>query len=638
VNVRWNDGASSLLGGKALRLDAESTRDTTAVVSTADPDTDSVGDGAETYATADSGPESSEASSLESNSVDGEGVSDQGLASSETDQLCPHGRTWTRQEVLIDPRSSVDTRTRILWPDERHADERTILDFWKVMFPWNAVERIVESTNAALPEGKPPLTEKELHLFLSLLLVMAVNGVGPYRVYWQESQDYPGECFLPNPRWGRFMGRNRFEDLLRYLRLDTFTADDLKEDKWKPIRSFVDHFNAAREQFVYPGWMICVDESMSSWRGRDGRIMNGLPHVTKIKRKPKGVGLEIKDACDVMSGIMLRLELCEGKDAMRRKPFQRELGAGTAALLRLTRPWWGSGRIVCADSAFASVKSAVELRKQGLYFLGLVKTATREFPKQYLESYPLRERGDHVAVTCNDGGTQLIGCAWNDRKRKLIVGTCGSTLAGNPHEKKRWRVSETGDVETYYKKVKRPRIVEMYFAGAPAVDIHNHYRQGGLALEEGLQTKSWWMRAFCTILGIIETDTYVAYVRFCPNASDLSHSQFTMRLAASLRDIASGASSRNALRSRTQPMLAPMPPSSAGYPSHALKSLLECGRFQDRRGTTTRAKLACSICKRRAHSYCASCQEDSGAIIAVCGSGTGRECLLRHAAQRALAD
>jgi hypothetical protein len=38
---------------------------------------------------------------------------------------------------------------------------------------------------------------------------------------------------------------------------------------------------------------------MSAWRGKDGNFCsNGMPHVTKIARKPKGVGAELKDAAD----------------------------------------------------------------------------------------------------------------------------------------------------------------------------------------------------------------------------------------------------------------------------------------------------------------------------------------------------
>jgi hypothetical protein len=639
IRVAWADGATSLLGGKALALELDSDPPHVAAVAAVVHEAQPVSEPEEAGSVADSCPDPSVASSAESDEDEEAGVSvHEPELGGGAELLHVHGLEWTRGEVVEDSRSSPNYATALLWPDGRGGDVRSPLDYWRMMFPQASVERILAGTNAALPTGKPALTEQELWRFLALLLAMAVYDLGPYRSYWQETQDHPGEPFVANPLWGRFMTRNRFEDLLRFLRLDTYTAGELQDDKWRPVRAFVNDFNAARARHVHPGWMICVDESISSWRGRDGTVLDGMPHVTKIKRKPQGVGLEMKDACDVMSGIMLRLELCEGKEAMLEKPFQRELGAGTATLLRLTKPWWETGRIVCADSAFASVKSAVELRKRGLHFLGLVKTATRRFPKQYLDSYPLAERGAHVAVTSVADGIPLIGCAWNDRKRKLVVGTCGTTLAGSPHQKKRLRVSHTGETEVYYKQVQRPRIVELYFSGAPAVDVHNHYRQGGLALEKGLQTKIWWMRVFCTILGIIETDAYVAYIRFCPDARGLSHRQFTLQLAASLRDVASGAATRAVRRPRTQPTLAPLPRSSATYPSHALKPLLECERFQNRRGTATRAKLTCEICKRQAHSYCASCTAASGRTIAVCGSGTGRECLLRHAAQRAIAD
>ena len=69
---------------------------------------------------------------------------------------------------------------------------------------------------------------------------------------------------------------------------------------------------------------------------------------------------------------------------------------GTAQLLRLTKPWHGSGRAVSADSAFASVATAVACRKNGLHFTGLVKTATRMYPKQYIDEVEFQEIGDDI--------------------------------------------------------------------------------------------------------------------------------------------------------------------------------------------------------------------------------------------------
>jgi hypothetical protein len=235
-------------------------------------------------------------------------------------------------------------------------------------------------------------------------------------------------------------------------------------------------------------------------------------------------------------------------------------------------------------------------------------------------------------------GVKLIGCAWNDRKRKLIVSTCGTTLPGNPHAKKRWRVDDAGEIETYYKYVKRPKIVELYFSGAPAVDVHNHYRQGGLALEQSVQTRSWWMRVFCTILGIIETDTYAAYIRFHRGGPELTHEEFTTQLAVCLRDNNLGGARARELRTRPQPTLDVLQCSAGDGATHALKPLIQCQRFRDRRGTGTRAKLACGICKKRAHSYCASCYDVTNVIIPICGSGTGRDCFVRHARQRSIVD
>ena len=150
------------------------------------------------------------------------------------------------------------------------------------------------------------------------------------------------------------------------------------------------HFNKCQEEGYYPSWSICVDESMSAWRGKDGNFCSdGMPHVTKIARKPKGVGTELKDAADSETNIIIRLELQEG--AEHKKSCQSK---GTAQALRLTEPWHHSGHTVNGDSAFASVQTAVELKRHGTFFRGMVKTTHSGFPKTYLDTVKYLERGD----------------------------------------------------------------------------------------------------------------------------------------------------------------------------------------------------------------------------------------------------
>jgi hypothetical protein len=55
--------------------------------------------------------------------------------------------------------------------------------------------------------------------------------------------------------------------------------------------------------------------------GMRSKQLLGMQHITKIPRKPEPVGAEIKDMCDGVSGIMLWLELMEGKLVMATKRF-----------------------------------------------------------------------------------------------------------------------------------------------------------------------------------------------------------------------------------------------------------------------------------------------------------------------------
>ena len=105
-----------------------------------------------------------------------------------------------------------------------------------------------------------------------------------------------------------------------------------------------------------------------------------MPHKTKIPRKPEGVGAEMKSLCFGTTGIMLKLDIMEGKDRQAAKPFYAEYDEGTAITLRLTQHYFGSLRVVHADSAFSSVKTLEALKIHGLWFMGIVKTATKRFP------------------------------------------------------------------------------------------------------------------------------------------------------------------------------------------------------------------------------------------------------------------
>ena len=87
-----------------------------------------------------------------------------------------------------------------------------------------------------------------------------------------------------------------------------------------------------------------------------------------------------------------------------------------------------------------------------------------------------------VCVTTVEG-VDLRAVSWNDGKkdkktgaivRKNIVASCGTTLAGTDHRKRRWRIGPDGRSHTFFVRVPRPQIVTQYFNGAAKIDLQRN--------------------------------------------------------------------------------------------------------------------------------------------------------------------
>jgi hypothetical protein len=291
---------------------------------------------------------------------------------------------------------------------------------------------------------------------------------------------------------------------------------------------------------------------MSAWEGKETWECDFvLPHSTKIPRKPKGIGCEVKSLADCQSMVLLRLEIMEGKERMSTKKYVDEYGATPALVKRMLEPFQGRKLTVIGDSAFSSVKTATTMLEMGLHFLGCVKTAHRAYPMQVMKAFgddSNNATGTHTVLKTTVQSTKLspteiFAVGWKDSVMKSFICTRGVTLPGNPSIKYKF-TKTTQDGRPHVQKnavaVPKPSVVEEYFAGFSAVDIHDHYRQGSLAMEEGWTTRTWWHRLFTSVFGMIVTDSYLAYKYHkdfhlgAQEASMLSFKVFTERLCWSL--------------------------------------------------------------------------------------------------------
>ena len=377
---------------------------------------------------------------------------------------------------------------------------------------------------------------------------------------------------------------------------------------------------------------VMADICGRAWRGKDGNFCSdGLPHVSKIDRKLKGVDTELKDAADAESKAIIQIEIQEGKEEMNKKECMDVYKkAGTAQVLRLTKPWHGTGRAAYADSAFASVTTAIACHQKGLHFTGLVKTATTKFPKKFLDSWEYKELGDSVTLVAQHDGYPLIAHEWRDKVRKNFISTRSVTLDGRPSNKRRWREmldadgNEVGLTEAYVKHMKRSKLVEEYFDSASVIDINNHVRHGGLSLETAWKTQNWSSR---TILGIIETGAYLMWKHFQPDGRNWDHASFNEELAMQLLSI---------LEDETSPNVSL--DSSADvdtFKGHEIHSMCELEQYK---GQTSSGKSRvplrrCRMCGGGCKYYCKGCSSpDNNILVPLCGlkSKNGSTCIMMH--------
>jgi len=416
-----------------------------------------------------------------------------------------------------------------------------------------------------------------------------------------------------------------------------------------------------------PGTILVVDESFSAWKGAEFKHrIDGMPHVTKIKQKPEGVGLELKTLVDGDTNIMLKMELMEGSEAESLKKYRDTYPEHIAVTLRLVEHYAGKAHTIIGDSWFASVALEGALRDKGFNFLGLVKQNSSLFPKTYLKNWfdgkytdKVPVRGDSILLAANIGGDRKIyALGYKSYKPKMIVSNRGANVLVEDKIITRHKTIErNGKFETSERtyNIKQPQMVKLLFERFGAVDSHNQLRQGILELEREWLTHHWFQRVFATMFGIIVTDAYYAYKYDNPSPNPigdepLHFSKFIDVLAYELIHNVMLDKPRGSHHLDTKPL--PLNPHVSllilfkllylhsliffNYiqQHHFQGRLSQCSIFEDRESKTK--QLTCKICKRLTSFYCLQCSiitddAKSSNIYVVCDqTDANKECWSNH--------
>jgi Transposase IS4 len=395
----------------------------------------------------------------------------------------PHGYNWYEddQASVSDINGTYNTREWGLKTPigdvlrmECNVNKRlSRLDVFYLMFPPSQLDVMVRCTNNVMREkNKKTTTKGEMIKFLGVIVLMTRYEFKSRASLWATTAISKYETA---PCFGRTnMSRVRFDDIwtcLRWSEQPSDRTDGMSSERyrWLLVDGFVDRFNVHRAKTFVPSEHICVDESISRWYGQGGEWINhGLPMYIAIDRKPEN-GCEIQNAACAKSGVMLRLRLVKTAEEEATHTMEGADGLlhGTKILKYLILPWQFSDRMVCADSYFASVGAAEEFRRMRMRFIGVVKTATKQYPMAYLSNIELHERSDRRWVVARDpdGTPRLLAFVWMDRNRRYFIASGSSLLVDC------WRVYS----KLSFNKVNKIEVQKDFYAHLAAEMIDNNF-------------------------------------------------------------------------------------------------------------------------------------------------------------------
>jgi hypothetical protein len=573
----------------------------------------------------------------------------------ETPVVTNHDQKWYDDRIAIsdDINGVVPTKTwgiKTVLDDVYHegshrgCNDLSRMDVFKMMFPPAQMSLILRETNNQLLQRKLKLmTRQELFKLFGSLILLTRFEFASRNDLWSKKPQSPYEHAAG---FGRFISRNRFNELTSALRFShqppiRQVHQPAERYRWMLVDDFVNNFNYHRYTKFIPSELICVDESMSRWYRQGGHWINiGLPHYLAIDRKPDN-GCEIQTACCGKSGVMLQLRIVKTNKELQAQerlqstaPItedeeQQELQHGTKCLVALVKPWHHSQRLVCADSFFASVHTAETLLNIGLRFIGVVKTATKRFPWNYLNNVEMEKRGNRLGLISRDGHgvPRFLAFLFVDRERRYFIATAGSLANGTAINRMRWRqladVESHADPERVLIEIPQPRAAEMYYSTCARIDQHNRDRTDTLQLDRKYETNDWSMRVNLTIFGMIIVDCWKIYSKLTFDIDDEgkrinneTQKQFYGRLAAELIDNQEGMAVGSATRVRqSEENLSPAIEKETGRPTSGIGPRITPTKKKRKNvdGTTSNScwQGYCVVCHQKTTHVCSVCNDDT---------------------------
>lgn len=430
---------------------------------------------------------------------------------------------------------------------------------FKLFISPSLVQKIVEYTNNEAREHTHSWKKtniEELYKFFGLLLLSGALHENKTRVadLWSATEG--------RPIFNDTMARNRFTELLRYLRFDC-RSERNSQDKFAPLRQVFEEIVTKFRANYSSGSELTVDEQLVSFRGR-------CPFKMFIPSKPGRYGIKLWALCDSKTYYCLNLQPYVG-----RVGDVPERGQGQRVVLQLTDFLTGSGRHIYMDNFFTSLSLARSLLGRQITMTGTIRRNKTELPNEMM---PDATREQFTSIFGFQDKVTIV--SYVPKKNKAVI-----LLSTNHH-----------DIDISSEESRKPQIILDYNKGKCGVDTLDQLVRNYNCIRK---CNRWPLTLFMNLLNICSYNALVLFLYMHPEYEQRSgqvRKRFLLQLSKSLIGCREDA---------TEPARLPLRPINQPVPKQRRCEI--CPRERDRKSTKRCAYCQKTLCAEHAIIKCLSC-------------------------------
>ncbi|ETN14543.1 hypothetical protein PPTG_07571 [Phytophthora nicotianae INRA-310] len=344
----------------------------------------------------------------------------------------------------------------------------------------------------------------QTHEILQVLGLLIARMLCPQKRRFAARWSMTEDGAVPAGTFGRFMGRNRFQDILRDLHFVDNEGERPRDKLWK-LRPVV---TKLQDRFL-AGWSLPAVFSFDE---------GVLPSISKrnttpmfMPDKPHRYGTKMFMTCDARTAYCHRFEMYAGKrntGDTGDSSFDHKTGA--AAVVRNLKsvlhenrrhPW----HLVVIDRFYSSVLLAIELLGMRVYVLGAIMTDRLGYDKNIKAARKTRpESIPRGAFTFSRSVAvpTMVAFHWWDSKpvHYLCTGTVMSASSINRN------VKRVGPVT-----VPCPAAATDYQRWMGGVDVHDQLRLQKFSLQTSTKFNKYYMSLFLGLVDLALVNAYISH-------------------------------------------------------------------------------------------------------------------------------